>query len=64
VGNHAPLNGFRNHEDVIADQKQYEEGCILEEARFRTGSLAQKIFARLSSDPITGADSKQPLVKK
>ncbi len=48
---------FRNHADTLGDRKQYEEGCTLEQARFRTGSLAQKIYARLSSDAIIGADS-------
>jgi hypothetical protein len=55
---------FRNHADTIADQKQYEEGCTLEEERFRKGSLAQKIYERLSSDGIIGADSKGLLRKK
>jgi hypothetical protein len=56
--------GFRNHEDTVADRKQYEEGCALEQARFRQGSLAQKIYDRLSSDGIIGADSKRSLSKK
>jgi hypothetical protein len=41
---------FENQEDNAADQQQYEEGCTLEEARFREGSLGQKIYERLSSD--------------
>ncbi len=55
---------FRNHEDVVADQKQYEEGCTLEQARFRRGSLAQQIYQRLSSDGILGAYSKKLISKK
>jgi hypothetical protein len=41
---------FENHEDRVKDKKQYEEGRKLEKARFRQGSLAQKIFERLSSE--------------
>jgi hypothetical protein len=41
---------FRNFEDAIADQKQYEEGRTLEKARFRKGSFAEKIYKRLSSN--------------
>lgn len=55
---------FRNHADTVADRKQYEEGCTLEEARFRKGSLAQKIYDRLSSNAIVGAESKRLLIKK
>jgi hypothetical protein len=50
---------FQNHEDAVADRKQYEEGRKLEKARFRKGSLAQKIYERLSSDDINGADSRK-----
>ncbi len=39
---------FRNHNDVAGDRKHYEEGRSLEEARFRKGSLAQRMYARLS----------------
>jgi hypothetical protein len=41
---------FENFEDRAEDQKQYEEGRILEEGRFREGSLAQRIYALLSSN--------------
>lgn len=40
---------FENYKDSIEDRKQYEEGRILEQERFRQGSLAQRMFARLSS---------------
>jgi hypothetical protein len=40
---------FRNHEDTIADEKQYKKGRTFERARFRQGSLGQKIYERLSS---------------
>ena len=40
---------FLNHEDRNADQMWYEDGRALEKARFREGSLGQKIFERLSS---------------
>jgi hypothetical protein len=40
---------FENHEDRAGDNKHYEEGRKLEKARFREGSLAQRIFDRLSS---------------
>jgi len=40
---------FRNHEDRIADERQYKRGRTLEKARFRRGSLGQKIYERLSS---------------
>jgi hypothetical protein len=49
---------FRNHEDAIADRKQYEEGCDLEEARFRKGSLAQRIYERLSSGIVISANTE------
>jgi hypothetical protein len=39
---------FENHEDEIEDTKQYQNGRDLEEARFIQGSLAQRIFDRLS----------------
>jgi hypothetical protein len=38
---------FRNHEDRTADEKQYKKGRTLEKARFRQGSLGQKIYERL-----------------
>ena len=40
---------FRNHKDRIADQRHYRKGRSLEKARFRRGSLGQKIYERLSS---------------
>ncbi len=43
---------FEVHRDVVADQKLYEAGRELEAARFRNGSLAQRIFDRLSSTEI------------
>jgi hypothetical protein len=39
---------FRNESDTTADLKRYEEGLNLEKARFQSGSLAQRIFDRLS----------------
>jgi hypothetical protein len=51
---------FRNHQDAIADQKQYDEGRILEKARFREGSLGRKIYDRLSSNRILIVDSLIP----
>jgi hypothetical protein len=54
---------FRNYADTIEDQKQYEEGCTLEKARFRKGSIAEKIYERLSSNDMT-ADSKGMLRDK
>jgi len=53
---------FQNQGDRIADQKQYDEGRRLENARFRNGSLAQKIFDRLSS-PSAGVDLQKPRKK-
>jgi hypothetical protein len=41
---------FENHQDHVEDLKQYQKGRLLEKARFRQGSLAQKIFDRLSSE--------------
>jgi hypothetical protein len=52
---------FRNHHDAIADQKQYYEGRIHEKARFREGSLARKIYERLSSNRILVAESTKIL---
>jgi hypothetical protein len=43
---------FRNESDRSADLKHYEEGINLERARFQSGSLAQKIFERLSASTL------------
>lgn len=40
---------FRNHKDRVADQREYRKGRNFEKARFRRGSLGQKIYERLSS---------------
>lgn len=50
---------FRNQGDRIADQLQYEEGRSHENARFLRGSLAQKMFDRLSSEAIVVVDLKK-----
>jgi hypothetical protein len=39
---------FHNYANAAGDRKHYEEGRSLEEARFRKGTLAQKMYARLS----------------
>jgi hypothetical protein len=39
---------FENHDDRARDKRQYQEGLSLEKARFRRGSLAQRLFDRLS----------------
>jgi len=39
---------FRSEGDTTADLKRYEEGLNFEKARFQSGSLAQRIFDRLS----------------
>lgn len=52
---------FRNYEDAIADRKQYEAGCRLEQARFREGSLGGKIFARLSSHQPAASRMRQSI---
>jgi hypothetical protein len=43
-----PSFRFRSEGDTTADLKRYEEGLNLEKARFQSGSLAQRIFDRLS----------------
>lgn len=47
---------FENVVDHAHDQKHYEEGRISEQGRFRTGSLAQRVFDILS----TGKESNPP----
>ncbi len=39
---------FENQDDRARDKRQYLEGLSLEKARFRQGSLAQRLFDRLS----------------
>jgi hypothetical protein len=39
---------FENHNDRTGDRKQYQKGLTLENARLRPGSLAQRLFDRLS----------------
>jgi hypothetical protein len=41
---------FEVHRDEKMDRKVYEAGRILEKARFRKGSLGQRMFERLSLD--------------
>jgi hypothetical protein len=41
---------FKNHPDQAEDRKQYQKGRLLEKARFREGSVAKRIFDRLSSE--------------
>jgi hypothetical protein len=55
---------FRNHGDAIADQKEYQAGRTLEEARFREGSLARKIYEHLSSDRVMVEDCTRAQKKK
>jgi hypothetical protein len=47
---------FRNYADATADGERYREGCALEEARFRRGSLAEKMYQRLSRRDSIGPD--------
>jgi hypothetical protein len=39
---------FENVPDRAGDRQQYEEGRAFEEGRFHHGSIAQRVFARLS----------------
>jgi hypothetical protein len=48
---------FDNYADEVADLRRYQEGRTLEDARFRRGSLADRLFRRLSKSLV-------PLSKK
>jgi hypothetical protein len=55
---------FRNYADAIGDRRHYQEGRTLEEARFRKGTLAQKIYQRLSARAGVGTAAKSDLQEK
>jgi hypothetical protein len=50
---------FRNHADPAADQREYDTGRKLEEARHREGSLAHEIYLRLSVSKPVSADTTE-----
>lgn len=50
---------FENHEDKATDSKLYDLGRNLENARFKQGSLGQKIFDRLSTSSKARIPSKK-----
>lgn len=54
---------FRNESDLTGDRQHYEDGLNLEKARFQSGSLAQKIFDRLSVAS-AGSPAKVAIKKK
>lgn len=39
---------FENQHDRARDRQHYQKGLLLEKARFRQGSVAQRLFDRLA----------------
>ncbi len=55
---------FHNYADAVGDRRHYQEGRTLEEARFRKGTLAEKIYQRLSPVAVVSTVAELPPGKK